>query len=61
MSLVYFDISIGGQPVGRMVFRLFDDVVPKTALNFKALCTGIDQPSMVLCMHFCLLPKWIVK
>lgn len=40
MSQVYFDISIGGRPVGRLVFRLFDEVVPKTAANFRALCTG---------------------
>jgi len=40
MSLVYFDISIGGSPAGRVVFRLFDSIVPRTALNFKCLCTG---------------------
>lgn len=40
MSLVYFDISIGGNPAGRMVFRLYDGVVPRTAGNFKALCVG---------------------
>lgn len=40
MSYVFFDISIGGKPVGRLTFRLFDDIVPKTALNFKCLATG---------------------
>ncbi|EJD34576.1 hypothetical protein AURDEDRAFT_176382, partial [Auricularia subglabra TFB-10046 SS5] len=38
--LVYFDISVGGRPAGRIVFALYDDLVPKTAANFLALCTG---------------------
>jgi len=36
----YFDITIGGHPAGRIIFELFDDSVPKTAENFRALCTG---------------------
>ena len=37
---VYFDIAIGGMPAGRITFELFADVVPRTAENFRALCTG---------------------
>jgi peptidylprolyl isomerase len=40
MENVYFDITIDGAPAGRIVFRLFDDVVPKTAQNFRELATG---------------------
>ncbi|AFR93130.1 peptidyl-prolyl cis-trans isomerase [Cryptococcus neoformans C23] len=40
MSDVYFDIAINSQPAGRITFKLFDDVVPKTAQNFRELCTG---------------------
>lgn len=36
----FFDISIGEQQVGRIVFELFSDVCPKTCENFRALCTG---------------------
>ncbi|MFF4105238.1 peptidylprolyl isomerase [Streptomyces sp. NPDC001903] len=40
MSNVYFDINIDGKPAGRIVFNLFDEVVPKTARNFRELATG---------------------
>ena len=35
MSRVYFDIAIDGSPAGRIEFKLYDDVVPKTADNFR--------------------------
>lgn len=37
---VFLDISIGNKPIGRAIFELFSDEVPKTAENFRALCTG---------------------
>eukprot|EP00996_Jenningsia_fusiforme_P003381 NODE_4182_length_849_cov_26.768750_g3858_i0.p2 GENE.NODE_4182_length_849_cov_26.768750_g3858_i0~~NODE_4182_length_849_cov_26.768750_g3858_i0.p2 ORF type:complete len:174 (+),score=37.28 NODE_4182_length_849_cov_26.768750_g3858_i0:127-648(+) len=36
----WMEISIGGAVQGRLVFELFADTVPKTAENFRALCTG---------------------
>lgn len=40
MSNVFFDIEIGGQKLGRITFKLYDDVTPKTADNFRQLCIG---------------------
>ena len=37
---VFFDITIGGSPAGRIIMELYNDIVPKTAENFRALCTG---------------------
>ncbi|XP_077999370.1 peptidyl-prolyl cis-trans isomerase E-like [Glandiceps talaboti] len=37
---VFFDISIGGKATGRVVFELRPDVVPRTAENFRVICTG---------------------
>ena len=37
---VFFDITIGGQNAGRVTIELYADKCPKTAENFRALCTG---------------------
>ena len=38
--LVYLDINIGGTSAGKIIIELFANIVPKTAENFRALCTG---------------------
>ena len=38
--VVFFDVSVGSTPVGRILFELFADVCPKTAENFRQFCTG---------------------
>lgn len=37
---VFFDITAADKPVGRVVFELYNDIVPRTTENFRALCTG---------------------
>merc|ERR1712179_867672 len=40
---VFFDITADGAPLGRVEFELYSDIVPKTAENFRALCTGVKR------------------
>ncbi|CAL1568132.1 unnamed protein product [Knipowitschia caucasica] len=37
---VFFQVAVDGRPLGKIVMELRADVVPKTAENFRALCTG---------------------
>lgn len=50
----FLDISIGGEMEGRVVVELFADVVPRTAENFRALCTGEKGvgPNTGVPLHF---------
>lgn len=36
----FFDVSLGSLLAGRIVFELYSDITPKSAENFRALCTG---------------------
>ena len=37
---VFFDISIGDEPAGRIIMKLYKHICPRTAENFRCLCTG---------------------
>jgi len=37
---VFFDMKMGDEDLGRIEFELWPNVVPRTAENFRALCTG---------------------
>ncbi|KAJ0045409.1 hypothetical protein Pint_05215 [Pistacia integerrima] len=39
--IVFFDITIGTIPAARIKMELFTDIAPKTAENFRQLCTGL--------------------
>ena len=49
---VYFDVAVGGKKAGRLVFQLFEDVLPITTENFRALCTGETG------LGYWLRPRW---
>ncbi|XP_039187765.1 E3 SUMO-protein ligase RanBP2 isoform X2 [Crotalus tigris] len=38
--IVYLEISVDDEPLGHVTIELFSNVVPRTAENFRALCTG---------------------
>lgn len=38
--ITFFDITLGGEPLGRIKMELFHDIVPRTAENFRVFCTG---------------------
>nr|XP_009513692.1 PREDICTED: E3 SUMO-protein ligase RanBP2 [Phalacrocorax carbo] len=38
--VVYFEVSADDEPLGHITMELFSNIVPRTAENFRALCTG---------------------
>ncbi|KAL4969205.1 putative peptidyl-prolyl cis-trans isomerase [Aspergillus stella-maris] len=43
--IVFFDVALGGEPLGRLKLQLFADVTPRTAENFRQFCTGESKNS----------------
>lgn len=46
LPLRHTPLTFPGEPLGRITFELFKDVVPKTAENFRQFCTGETKNSV---------------
>ncbi|KAJ7601508.1 cyclophilin-like domain-containing protein [Mycena polygramma] len=58
---VFFDIHSNAEPLGRIVFQLFDGEVPKTAANFRELATGQHGFGYKGCGFHRIIPQFMIQ
>ncbi|KAK0213334.1 cyclophilin [Desarmillaria ectypa] len=58
---IHFDIAIDSHPAGRIVFRLYDDIVPRTARNFRELATGQHGFGYAGCSFHRIIPGFMIQ
>ncbi|EGG03710.1 uncharacterized protein MELLADRAFT_89962 [Melampsora larici-populina 98AG31] len=61
MSNVYFEVTAGGKPLGRIEFELYDSDVPKTARNFRELCTGQNDYGYLNSIFHRVIPGFMLQ
>ncbi|XP_077437359.1 peptidylprolyl isomerase Fa isoform X2 [Vanacampus margaritifer] len=59
--VVFLDIEADGEPLGRIIIELNADAVPKTAENFRALCTGEHGFGYKRCVFHRIIPKFMCQ
>lgn len=58
---VWFDVKVGSIRSGRITFELFQNVVPRTAENFRALCTGEKGFGFKGCRFHRIIPQFMIQ
>ncbi|KAJ2829980.1 cytochrome P450 cyp2 [Coemansia erecta] len=58
---VFFKVSTNSKPLGRIVMELRKDVVPKTAENFRALCTGEKGYGYKNTIFHRVIPQYLIQ
>lgn len=59
---VFFDITVGGIPAGRIIIGLFGDVAPQTVENFKTLAsTGVNGKSYSGSKFHRVIPNFMIQ
>ena len=57
----YFDVEIGDKAAGRIQMVLFDQIVPKTVENFRALCTGEQKMGFANSVFHRVIPGFMAQ
>ncbi|CAF2529896.1 unnamed protein product [Rotaria sp. Silwood2] len=60
-SRCFFDVKVDDKSLGRITFQLYNDIVPKTAENFRALCTGEKGYGYKNSIFHRVIPKFMLQ